>query len=85
MKKETDDWNGDEDEYDDEVDEEDDDVNAVATCPACGAEVYEDAERCPVCGDYIVFSTNPWYGQPWWWILLGIIGSAALILALVLL
>lgn len=37
------DWTADDDEEADD-----------ATCPACGATVYRDAERCATCGDYII-------------------------------
>ena len=28
----------------------DDETIDVMPCPACGAEIYEDSERCPKCG-----------------------------------
>lgn len=34
----------------DEIDESDDDETATLSCPACDAEVYEDADVCPSCG-----------------------------------
>jgi hypothetical protein len=34
--------------YDDE-----DDLEETVPCPYCGAAVYEDAERCPRCENYI--------------------------------
>ena len=43
-------------EYPDEPDDDDYESDTV-TCSECQAEVYEDAEQCPVCGNYIV-STN---------------------------
>ncbi len=61
---------------------DDDDVNEVVPCPKCSAEIYEDAERCPVCGEYVVHGANPWSGQPVWWVVLGLAGVLALILAL---
>ncbi|MCA9100245.1 MAG: zinc-ribbon domain-containing protein, partial [Planctomycetales bacterium] len=41
------------DDYDEayDVDAYDDDVVETVACPSCGAEIYEDAERCPHCGD----------------------------------
>ena len=69
------------DDYDDDYDE--DDSNDVRPCPACGAEIYEDSLRCPSCGNYITFgSLGPWSGRPLWWIVLGALGVAALIAAL---
>ena len=67
--------------YYDDYDE--DDSNDVRPCPACGAEIYEDSLRCPACGNYITFgSLGPWSGRPLWWIVLGALGVAALIAAL---
>jgi len=64
----------DDDEYPDE-----DEVTLTVPCPACGAEVYEDAVRCPVCGDYITHDTSLWSGRPGWWVLLRLLGVLALI------
>lgn len=30
------------------------DESFLLPCPECGAEVYEDADRCPKCGNYII-------------------------------
>ncbi len=67
------------DEYPDEPADEDTDTS---TCPHCGAEVYEDAVQCPVCGNYITFSRNPLAGWPAGLLLLGLVGIAAAVLAL---
>jgi len=66
-----DDWVPDESDFDDETD--------VVPCPHCGAEVYEDAEQCPACGEYIVHRTNVWHGKPWWWVVLGLLGITAML------
>ena len=75
-----------EDEEQDTWDEEDDDY--TLPCPACGAEVYEDAEQCPACGEYILESDQhsgyAWRNRPLWWILLGAAGIIAVISTLVL-
>jgi hypothetical protein len=60
----------------------DDDEAELLACPECGAEIYEEAERCPVCGNYIVHETNVWAGRPTWWIVLGLAGILSTILAL---
>ncbi len=41
--------------YDDHEDEPDEDEYGDETvpCPYCGAAVYEDAERCPRCENYL--------------------------------
>ena len=75
-----DDW--DDDLTDDEWSNDDDDVNEVVPCPNCGAEIYEDAEQCPACGEYVVHGTSVWSGKPVWWVVLGLVGILALILVL---
>lgn len=70
---------GDEDDYYDE-----DDESETVPCPDCGADVYEDAEQCPSCGQYIIAgatstSAYVWKGRPIWWIVLGGLGILAVI------
>ena len=71
----TDDW----DEEWDEPEEDDDSPAEVLPCPACGIDVYEDADQCPACGEYIVHGSRVWEQKPWWWILLGLAGVVAVI------
>lgn len=59
----------------------DDESTETLPCPQCGAQVYEEAERCPVCGTYII-QASVWTGRPGWWILLALLGIGAAILAL---
>ena len=73
------DWDG---EFDGEEWDAEDDETLVVSCPGCGADVYEDAERCPVCGDYVVHETRVWSGKPLWWILLALAGVVAVIVIL---
>ena len=40
-------------------------------CPACGAEIYDDAERCPECGHYQSCEDAPRSQWPLW-IIVGI-------------
>ena len=75
---EPDDWD-----MEDDEDDDDDGETCVLPGPACGAEVYEDAERCPHCGEYIVRRLQNWEGRPWWWVVLGLLGIGAVIWALV--
>lgn len=81
------------DDNDWESDDSDDESDATLECPACGADVYEDAPACPICGEYIVhdneFATSQqrgptgiWSDRPAWWIWLGFLGVIATILAL---
>ena len=53
-------------------------------CPACGSDIYEDAEQCPICGEYVIRNTNAWVEKPWWWILIGLAGILAVIVAFTL-
>ena len=69
------------DEFPDE-DEFDDDPTCTVPCPECGAQVYEDAPRCPACGNYITHDASVWSGRPGWWIFLGLLGLLAVILVL---
>ncbi|QDT01461.1 zinc ribbon domain-containing protein [Adhaeretor mobilis] len=70
-------------EYPDPDDEEDDEL-AVDTrpCPTCGAEVYEDAQRCALCGEYVTFRNPALEGWPWWFVALGLVGIIGVMLAL---
>jgi hypothetical protein len=67
-------------------DEPDDDGSETVSCPECGADVYEDAEQCPVCGNYLIRDTHPLRdsSRPLAWLLLGLAGIAAVIVALLL-
>ncbi len=71
----------DDDEFPDE-DDVDDDSSVTVPCPECGAEIYEDALRCPVCGNYVSHKSGVWSGRPGWWILLGLLGILAAMLTL---
>ncbi len=65
-------------EYPDE--DEDDRESETRPCPNCGADIYEDSEQCPVCGQYIVSGgRNIWAGRSAWWVLLGLLGSGAVL------
>lgn len=71
--------------YADEEDvEDDDDSTELLACPECGADVYEEAQRCPSCGNYIVHDSNVWSGRPAWWIVLGLLGIVMTIVVLAL-
>jgi hypothetical protein len=60
----------------------DDDLSETVPCAQCGAEVYEDAVRCPACGAYSTHDTHAQSGRPKWWIVLGLLGILAVILVL---
>jgi len=64
-------------------DDSPDELSETASCSQCGAEVYEDAIECPVCGSYVTPDTAVFAGKPGWWILLGILGVLATVAMLV--
>jgi hypothetical protein len=70
----------DESENPDESDEDsDEDPSGTAPCPCCGEDVYEEAVRCPNCGEYITPGAGS-SSQPKWLI----IGAALALLAVLL-
>ena len=69
-------------EYPDEEPDEEDESDTVS-CSQCGAAIYHDAVRCPVCGHYQTTPRNSvWMGRPMWWILLGLAGIFGTLFAL---
>lgn len=73
----------DDDEYPDDYDADDDwDEVELLPCPHCGVDIAEDSIRCPICGEYVTWGSSVWEGKSWWWIVLGLLGIAATILAL---
>ena len=61
-----------------------DDADAAETlpCPACGTDVYEDADICPVCGEAILRHRPATAGLPGWFAYAGLVGMAGVILTL---
>lgn len=70
------------DDWDEEDWPDDDGVNDVVPCPNCGEDIYEDAQQCPSCGNYFVAPTSAWSGKSPIWIILGLAGIIAVIVAL---
>lgn len=75
-----DDWE--DDAYEEDWPDDDDGETLTIVCPSCKADIYEDAEQCPYCGEYVLRSSGVWDGRPVWWIILGGVGIVATILAL---
>jgi endogenous inhibitor of DNA gyrase (YacG/DUF329 family) len=69
-------------EYPDEGSSDEEDESALVPCPQCGADIYEDAVQCPVCGEYVTHGTRAWEGRPGWWIALGLLGIIAVLFVL---
>ncbi len=68
---------------DDELDddpEEDADDGTVVPCPHCGAEIFDDAEQCPVCGSWITADRRASTGKPSWFVVVGVIAAFLAIL-----
>jgi len=60
------DFDDDEDWYDDDNEP---DESGTMPCPECGLPVYEDADRCPACGYWILETDRHAMGsggKPWW-------------------
>ena len=76
---EDEDWDEGEDAWDD-----DESAAVVTECPKCGADIYEDAVRCPLCGEYVTQSTSPWSQKPGWWRVLGLAGIIAVIAGIIM-
>jgi uncharacterized protein (DUF983 family) len=74
-----DDW-----EYPEPDDDEDEDVAETVPCPECGKPVYEEAEQCPYCGEYITHSTSPLAGRSPLYIAVIVLGIIALIATLLI-
>lgn len=48
-----------------DMDADSDDLEADMACPSCGAAVIADAQKCPVCGDWIKPIHARSSGIPW--------------------
>jgi hypothetical protein len=73
------------DDWDDDSDEEwpdDDDSAETVPCPSCGADIYEEAEQCPECGEYVVRDNSVLGGKPRWYIVLALLGILAVVAVL---
>lgn len=62
--------------WDAEIDDDSDDDSGFDTsgadddntlpCPFCGAEIFEDADRCTECGRYLTREEATGDRKPWW-------------------
>ena len=53
------------------------DDDPTASCPLCGEAIYDDAERCPACGNYLSLEEAP-AGQRPLWIMIGVVVCLAI-------
>ena len=62
-------------------DQDDEDADSVDTveCPACGRDVYEEAQRCPYCGQYLSREQRR-RPRPPIWIVTGVIVCVLIVL-----
>lgn len=74
-----DDWEDDGDDSEWTPDEDEDDEQTVP-CPHCGKPVYEGAEQCPLCGNYISEEDAPQQAKPLWIVVGGLICLVMVIL-----
>ena len=42
------------------------DAEVTVACPYCGEEIYEDANWCPYCANYLSQEDSPRPRHPWW-------------------
>jgi predicted RNA-binding Zn-ribbon protein involved in translation (DUF1610 family) len=62
---------------------DDSEEHGTVECPHCGADIYEDAPQCPVCGEYVIRGSGEfWKHKPGWYVLLALLGIIAVIVAL---
>jgi hypothetical protein len=62
----------------------DDDGPATVPCPHCKAEILEDSEQCPRCGNYISKEDVPREGKTGPWVMLmvlALLAAALMVLA----
>ncbi len=72
-------FGGDLEEYEFPDPDDEDDGEDTVPCPLCGGDVYDDAQACPHCGEWISANTHAWSQRRWWWVLLGALGIVAVL------
>lgn len=63
--------------------ENDSDQDHLMSCPSCGAEIYDESEQCPYCGEYVLTSASPFASKPTWVQWLFVIIVIAIVLVVV--
>jgi len=49
------------------VDDDDEVLGSIVPCPNCGRGIFEDAQQCPACHQWII-RTNSWRSSPKWYV-----------------
>jgi len=76
-------WEDDADDDLDDADDDDldDDDDHTMPCPHCGADIYEDAVRCPVCERYLTQEEIRTTSKPRWVIVTAAVVLGAMVFA----
>lgn len=69
-----------EDDYAEDWQEYDDDSTPTVVCSNCQADVYEEADRCPNCGEFLIGTQSPLVGKPTWYVVIGLLGIVAVLI-----
>ena len=78
-------WSQDHDDENLYGDESSEDESLTVECRMCGCEVYEDAEQCPICGEWMTRRTSVWTGRSPLFVMLGMAGIVAVIASMLFL
>jgi predicted RNA-binding Zn-ribbon protein involved in translation (DUF1610 family) len=57
----------------------DDETTETLACPACGAEIYAGADRCPHCGNWVTLREGGCRRSGLWWLIVLAVIAAMLI------
>lgn len=73
-------WTPDDEDENQEWHEEEEDDDDTVPCPHCSTSVYEGAEQCPHCGNYLSEEDKPREIKPLWIIVGGLLCLAIVVL-----
>jgi len=74
-------WDDEGDDLDDAADDDADGDDSTMPCPHCGADIYEDAVRCPVCERYLTQEEIRTTSKPRWVIVTAAVVLGAMVFA----
>lgn len=82
QRREPESWNDDDEDFENDVDDEtDEDGDDTIPCPNCREPVFDDAEQCPHCGEYLTGETARQGPKPTWIIVTVVVLLIALAVA----